>query len=614
MFQNSSSTDDDNLPTHEENNTVVTETRKKGRSRIQRAECKKLRNSGKSYVTEKGKIVSERKLVPLKPCRMKCDERIKEKDREICFQNYWNLGSRNKRASYIGSLITIKMKKTQTTRADPQRNRSCSCSYEVIINNQRVPVCRLCFQSIFGETKGFVQLVLQKKNNSSCGMVKTDSRGLAPPQNKRTPEELQDVKNHILSFPSHESHYCRNRINKKFLSSDLSISRMYGLYKENRGNPVCLTIYSQCFHELGLSFKKPKLDTCHKCDVFDAKIKVANDVESAELKAQKDKHLEMADYAYAKKNEDKLMAREDKNKACFAFDLQQCLPTPYLTTSVSFYKRQLWTFNLTVHDLATDMATCYMWDETIAARGANEIASCLYHLLLNLPDKIEEVTFYSDTCGGQNKNNIVSFMFLYVISQKLTLKKINHKFLISGHTHLECDVDHSVIERVKKRTTMKINHLTDWIQLVSHAKKTKPFNVFPMKKENFYNFSILGKKNGPYVIKKKDDNGDRFLWNPLQWLQYGTGGRQICFKHSLKESEDFKTVNFTRRGRQSTLTLQNISNDQVPISAEKKKDILTLLPLIDEVFHDFYRNLKTKDELPTDPDLVEWDPDQENDS
>lgn len=85
----------------------------------------------------------------------------------------------------------------------------------------------------------------------------------------------------------------------------------------------------------------------------------------------------MAAYAYAQKKKDKLIARDDKTKASFAFDLQQCLPTPCLTTSVSFYKRQLWSFNLTVHNLATDKATCYMWDETIAARSANEIASCL---------------------------------------------------------------------------------------------------------------------------------------------------------------------------------------------------------------------------------------------
>lgn len=615
-IESCSSSDDDNyFPASKTQSTTpaMTETHKKGRSRFQRAESKKLRNSGKSYVTEKGKIVPERKMRPLKPCRMKCSQRIKEEDREVCFTNYWKLGSRNKRASYIGSLITINKKKTQKMTINSKKNRSCSCSYEVIINKEKVPVCRSCFETIFGETKGFVQLIIQKKNVSPCGILPSDSRGLAPPKTKKTPEQMQDVKSHIQSFPFYESHYCRNRTNKKFLASNLTISRMYDLYKEGRENPVSLTLYTECFHDLGLSFKKPQQDTCHKCDLLEAKLKVATDITKTELLAERDAHHAMANDAYEQKRKDKMIAKEDPTKAVFAFDLQQCLPTPYLKTSVSFYKRQLWSFNLTVHNLASDEATCYMWDETIAARGANEIGSCLYHFLQNLGDEVEEVTFYSDTCGGQNKNNIVAFMFLYILTQKPTLKTINHKFLVSGHSHMECDTDHSVIERAKKRTNMKINHLNDWIQLVRTAKQKNPFHVIALNREQFYNFSMLGKNKGPYIMKKKDVNGDRFLWKPVQWLQYGMGEGQIFFKHSLNESDAFKKINFSRRGRPSVISLQIMSNDQLAISAEKKKDLLTLLPLIDEPFQSFYMNLKTKGDPSTDPDLEEWDPDEEND-
>lgn len=79
----------------------------------------------------------------------------------------------------------------------------------------------------------------------------------------------------------------------------------------------------------------------------------------------------MAEYAYKTKRKDKTIVKENKPKRAFEFDLQQCLPTPYLTTSVCFYKRQLWSFNLTVHDLGSNETTCFMWDETISGRGAN---------------------------------------------------------------------------------------------------------------------------------------------------------------------------------------------------------------------------------------------------
>jgi len=35
-------------------------------------------------------------------------------------------------------------------------------------------------------------------------------------------------------------------------------------------------------------------------------------------------------------------------------------------------------------------------------------------------------------------------------------------------------------------------------------------------------------------------------------------------------------------------------NEELPITNEKKKDLISLLPLIPEVFHQFYINLKTK--------------------
>lgn len=386
---------------------------------------------------------------------------------------------------------------------------------------------------------------------------------------------------------------------------------MYSLYKESRENCVSQTIYARNFHKLGLAFKKPQKDTCYKCDTLKMKIMYANEDEKANLILEQNNHHILAKEAYESKANDKKIAKEDRSVAVFAFDLQQCLPTPYLKTTISFYKRQLWTYNLTVHNLATNEATCYLWDESVSGRGANQVASCLYRHIVDLPSDVRKVCFYSDTCGGQNKNTHVAAMFMAVLREKSSIQSIDHKFLVPGHTHMECDVDHSVIEKAKKRTTMKINHPYDWVQLIRGCKSTKQFKVKLIECDDFLNFADLLKNC--FVNKKISESGKKFLWKDLQWARCSENIGILYYKSSLKSEEKFKSVNFRRRGKQQlsgALTVSKIHNGPIPINKEKKKDIMAVLQLLDKQFHPFYENLKVADVPDTDPDLIEVDPDE----
>ncbi len=91
-----------------------------------------------------------------------------------------------------------------------------------------------------------------------------------------------------------------------------------------------------------------------------------------------------------------------------------------------------------------------MWHKGVAHCGSIEIASCVFYKLQTLLPEVTHVVTYSDTCGGQNRNINMATMFSHFVSTSETVERIDQKFLLPGHTHLECDSDHAAIERSKK--------------------------------------------------------------------------------------------------------------------------------------------------------------------
>lgn len=527
------------------------------------------------------------------------------------FFEYWNLDCYTRRLDCIAAAVTKKKTVVTRKRVDTSlKERHFTYNYFFTIDGIRKKVCKKCFLTTLDEKEKFVRTVIEKKNNSITGITKKDQRGLGPSPNKISEAIILDVHRHINSFPAYESHYTRRTNQKKYLPAHLNLSKMYELYRLITTEPVGRTTYEKEFKTTNLRFKVPKADTCHKCDTFKMRINMENNQETKMfLITEHDKHVQNADNAYSSKRQDKEISKLDPTSVCIAFDLQQCLPTPFLETSVAFYKRLYWTYNLTTHDLASGQASCYLWHEAIAHRGGNEIASCVYKDLMQLPDTVRVVTLYSDSCAGQNKNSHLSSMFFCLLTKKTSLNEINHKFLEPGHTHMECDTDHSLIEKQKKKSEITVAHPRDWATLISCTNKRKPFHVHEMKQNEFWNFAKIVK--GPLVFKKVNEEGDKFLWHGVSWVRYCSSiiGKML-YKTSLSVDEPFKTLNLRRRGtRNVEFKLEQAYDEPLPISKEKKKDLIDLLPLIPDIYHDFYKNLKSnQSEDPSyDQDLSESD-------
>ena len=107
-------------------------------------------------------------------------------------------------------------------------------------------------------------------------------------------------------------------------------------------------------------------------------------------------------------------------------------------------------------------------------------------------------------------------MFLVAMQENASLEYIDHKFLVSGHTHLECDVDHGLIEKQKKKLQVPISHPHDWYQLVRLVGKKKKFEVVELTHKDFLNFADLLKTS--LQLRKKDDTGNQFNWHSARWF------------------------------------------------------------------------------------------------
>lgn len=74
---------------------------------------------------------------------------------------------------------------------------------------------------------------------------------------------------------------------------------------------------------------------------------------------------------------------------------------------------------------------------------------CVLKTLLSGFTKKQKLVVWSDNCVGQNKNKMLLFLWIYLVT-KGYFQEINQKFLVSGHSFLSCDRDFAHIEKRKR--------------------------------------------------------------------------------------------------------------------------------------------------------------------
>lgn len=546
--------------------------------------AKKLRNEGKVYVDRKGKTHKNKRIVEYNhQCRYKCNTNIPEDVRKEIFNEYWKTGNWELQSAFLNGAITLNPVSRKSTNAI--KNKSVSCVYSI----GEFRVCQKFFKKTLCLSNKRIQNIVNKKKMSVSGVSPRDNRGKKIPANKISEERVNIIKEHINKYPKYTSHYTREKNpNRKFLPTGLTIKEMYKAYQEfcntvKHVEPEKESFYRHIFNtKFNLSFHRPNTDTCDICDKLTKKIEFGTPEQKQESKNQKELHLGRAEAARLAKDNAKHI--EDNTHISICFDLQKTLPTPNLSNQKAYYFRQLWTYNLAIHELKTGMANMYMWHEAQASRGCKEIASCLFKFIKSIPSTVKHITCFTNNCGGQNKSQIIVKFWLYVV-RTTNIETVNHRFFCCGHSYNEYDQDFCQIELKKRRIKESIYIPEHWYDLVSST--SKKFIVVKMEDKVFIDLESLQ----PHF--KKSVPGIR----QMQWLHFEKSSPDtLYFKHSAADGLEMfsemsmKVKNCRGRQKQFPKHLPTVKEKPV-LKPAKVKDLLDQIQYIPPIHHQFYKNL-----------------------
>ena len=566
-----------------------------------RARQKKKRLSGLEYKTRSGhtvaaKIFSDKKC----KCARKCDEKLSTDERKTLFKSFYSLTTQSEQNIFLNGCIKSRTIKRRRPTNQSKSPRSHSFSFFLRVKNDDVQVCKTYFRQTFQVSDGRLHSC-SIKNDVSCIV---DRRGKSTPGNK---VDISDVVNHIKSIPAYFSHYTRSHNpHRKYLNPDLTIKKLYDLYVlwcgENQKTPVKEKMYYHVFStNFNLHFKPPFKDTCQVCDGLQNRLLVASEGERKVIETEKELHLRKAEKARESLKEDQIRCCDDYY--VLTFDLQKALAFPKLSTSVAYYKRNMYVYNLGVHVCNNKKSYMYVWPETEGSRGSQEIGSCIIKHLTGHASNAKHIVMYSDSCGGQNRNiKIVLFLMKYLQSQSGSTETIDLKFPVPGHSYLPNDSDFSFIEK-RARTSSNIFSPRDWYDIILDCRKTNKYFLTEMKHEYFYSTKNLEKS---ITNRKKNVDGHPVNWPKMRWIRIEKAEPfAIKYKITFLPEMPFGIINIKKKnGNGRPLeSLANVPQDILyptsrPITMAKKKDMMDLLKYIPPVHHQYYKDLKTERGIP----------------
>ncbi|XP_063630745.1 uncharacterized protein LOC134802081 [Cydia splendana] len=194
-------------------------------NKAKRAKCLPYKNNTKDCPAKAPKYID------CSRCKFKCTDNIPEEIRNRICRLYWGLDY-GRQKDFILKYVHLEYPKRRKVNVTKKGARNVSKKYYLENSNGKQRVCANFFQKTLNISNGPINTAIKHKG-STGSFIGQDKRGKKYPGNKISEQARNMVKRHIESFAAMESHYVHNTSKKLYLESNLSVSKMHTLYKDN---------------------------------------------------------------------------------------------------------------------------------------------------------------------------------------------------------------------------------------------------------------------------------------------------------------------------------------------------------------------------------------------
>lgn len=524
-------------------------------------------------------------------CKKDCAKKIDVVKQQDAFEKFSKMKKWSQQTRFLRSLISSKPVAEKLNPIIDKKKRENVHIYHLFNESGSLTsVCLSFFTKVLqiSRSKVFRSIKSLKTNPKAI-----ERRGSA--NRKSSATDMKYVREFIGKFVAYPSRYNAHKTNLRYLHPRLTIRRMYQLYSEScafkNRKILSESIFRRVLSTFELSLNKPQHP---KCEICDTKGKlIFNEKAIEEQNINKNMHVEMVRKVRLDLASIVEMSQLPTEKIeVFSFELQEVIDLPHLSDSDVFFKKQIWLNTLTIYDEVRNIVHNYVWDETMASRESEDIASCLYKHLIRVPKDTQKIVLFSNPRFGQTQSMKIALMLqkFFEYCKRPELMTIEQHFFVPEHSNNSCTRAFKIIQPKLKLDKLFVPE--DLVSALNGAnKKESTFTATLMSTKDFFSCK-------PMLDHVKSTDGQIINWNNFQKIVYK---RQNPFTWEVLEfnTSTFKTISLqmkcTPEVLAATLLIYSACGIR-KISKSKYNDLLQLLKHVPEKYHQFYQSLSYDDD------------------